>query len=464
MKRAVLVLSALAAVLGPSWSDAADSREDLQPAPIRIPFEKYQLPNGLSVILHRDASLPLVAVNVWYHVGPANEPPGRSGFAHLFEHLMFEGSRHVGKDFDQLLESAGATNTNGTTSWDRTNYYETVPREQLELVLWLESDRMGFMIDNVTQERLDVQRNVVMNERRQSYENAPYGRSALALYNALFPPGHPYHGAIIGSMEDLHAATLDDVRAFFRDYYAPANATLALAGDFEPKQARALIDRYFGPLRDQGRPPSSRRTRRLKPPHAGRIEVKEPVQLAQVAFGWVAPPAYGPDDPALEVTTSLLAGGKATRLYRELVVNRQLASEVSAWIDANALGTLVVVSATVATGRPVSEVEEALETVVQGLAAEAPADDELGRAKRGLLVALYDEIQLLNGHGGESGRAGLLQRFNHYLGTPAAAEQWPSRLAGVTAQDVTRVVAQHLGPERRVTVVTLPETKHGARP
>src|SRR5690606_7572215 len=184
-------------------------------ADLAIPFEKYQLDNGLTVLLHQDRSLPLVAVNLWYHVGPANEPPGRSGFAHLFEHLMFEGSRHVGREFDRLLESVGATNVNGTTSWDRTNYYETVPREHLELVLWLESDRMGFMLDGLDQQRLDVQRDVVKNERRQTYENAPYGPSTLALLDTLFPEGTPYHGAIIGSMEDLSAATLDDVREFF---------------------------------------------------------------------------------------------------------------------------------------------------------------------------------------------------------------------------------------------------------
>src|SRR5687767_415232 len=216
----------------------------------RIPFEKYRLKNGLEVILHEDRSLPLVAVNIWYHVGPANEPKGRSGFAHLFEHLMFEGSRHVGREFDLLLEAAGATNMNGTTSWDRTNYFETVPREHLELVLWIESDRMGFMLDTLNQERLDVQRGVVQNERRQSYENAPYGPSTLALLDALFPEGHPYHGAVIGSMKDLEAAKLEDVRSFFQAYYAPSNATLAIAGDFDGAAVKQLIERYFGTLTD----------------------------------------------------------------------------------------------------------------------------------------------------------------------------------------------------------------------
>jgi zinc protease len=461
MKRAALVLCAVATAAATFPIHATEPQDAVDPPAISVPVDKYQLNNGLEVLLHRDTTLPMVAINVWYHVGPVNEPAGRSGFAHLFEHLMFEGSRHVGRHFDQVLESAGATNANGTTSWDRTNYFETVPREQLELVLWLESDRMGFMIDNITQERLDVQRKVVMNERRQRYENAPYGRSALALLNALFPPGHPYHGAIIGSMKDLQAATLDDVRGFFRDYYAPSNATLTLAGDFEPSEARTLVERYFGSLRRQPRPSARNAKLRAPGPRAGRIEVREPVDLAQISFGWVAPPAYSPQDPVLEVATSLLAGGKATRLYRKLVVEQQLASDVSAWTDANALGSLVVVSATVATGRPVSAVEDALGSCLESLATEPPTEDELQRAKRGLLVGLYDELQLLNGRGGESGRAGLLQRFNHYLGSPAAVERWPARLASVTAADVKDVVERYLRPNQRVTVVTLPDKKQG---
>src|SRR3954470_10076847 len=240
-----------------------------------IPFEKFKLPNGLTVILHSDRSLPLVAVNIWYHVGPQNEPRHRSGFAHLFEHLMFEGSKHVGHEFDHILESIGATNSNATTSWDRTDYFETAPSENLELLLWLESDRMGFMIDTLTQERLDVQRDVVKNERRQSYENQPYGPSSLAMLNTLFLEGHPYNGAVIGSMADLSAATLADVTEFFRQYYAPSNATLCLAGDLDPVQAKAWIERYFASLPDRQRPP-------VKPvpytplPKAERVIVKEP--------------------------------------------------------------------------------------------------------------------------------------------------------------------------------------------
>jgi zinc protease len=420
-----------------------------------IPFEKLTLKNGLTLILHRDPSLPMVAVNLWYHVGPANEPPGRSGFAHLFEHLMFEGSRHVGHEFDKLLESIGATNVNGTTNWDRTNYFETVPREYLELALWIESDRMGYLLDAVTQERLDVQRDVVKNERRQSFENAPYGPSGLALLDTMFPVGHPYHGAVIGSMQDLSAATLGDVADFFRAYYSPSNATLTLAGDFEPAEAKVLVEKYFGTL--HGKQPA-RLAHRATPPLAKaiRLTVDEPVELGRVAYGWIAPPAFGPDDAALDIATSILAGGRATRLYRRLVVEDKLASEVDASSDPNALATMVDVSATLASGKSASEVESVLDTVLEGLANAPPSADELSRAKRRTFLAIASDLELLNGHGGDTGRAGLLQRFDHYLGDPGYLPKWLAAIDAVTATDVSRVVRQYMGKNARVTVVTRP--------
>lgn len=420
-----------------------------------IPFEKYTLENGLEVILHEDRSLPLVALNTWYHVGPANEPKGRSGFAHLFEHLMFEGSRHVGHEFDRLLESAGATNVNGTTNWDRTNYFETVPRQHLELALWIESDRMGYMLDTLTQERLDVQRGVVQNERRQSYENAPYGPSALALLDGLFPEGHPYHGAVIGSMADLQAATLGDVRNFFKAFYAPSNATLTLAGDFDSKQVKPLIEHYFGSLKKLPKPERvAHATPPLKEPK--RLVVDEPVKLARVAFGSITPPAFGPDDAPLEVASAVLAGGKATRLYQALVVEKKVATEVEASVDSNELASMFSVSATAATGHPAEEVERELGAVLKGLADRGPSAAELGRAKRRILVELSSNLQLLNGHGGESGRAGILQRLNHYLKDPGRLPEVTAKLEQVTSEDVQRVVGRYLGENARLVVVTRP--------
>jgi predicted Zn-dependent peptidase len=454
-----LGLLAMGLPFGPAQAQPATNAVGTANAPsvaapaATISFEKFKLANGLTVILHSDRSLPLVALNVWYHVGPANEPVHRSGFAHLFEHLMFEGSKHVGHEFDRILESIGATNSNGTTSWDRTNYFETAPSENLETLLWLESDRMGFMIDTLTQERLDVQRDVVKNERRQSYENAPYGPSSLAMLNALFPEGHPYHGAVIGSMADLSAATLDDVTDFFRQYYAPSNATLCLAGDLDLAQAKALIQRYFVTLPDRQRPAG-----KLVPyaalPKAERLVIREPVTLAQISFGYRSPPAYTEDDPALDVAMAILGGGKATRLYQRLVVQTKLAADVSASLESNQLASIASLSATVATGKSSAAVEHELDTVLEQLEKNGPSAAELARAKRRILVGALSSLELLNGPGGESGRAGLLQRFDQYTGDPGYLPKWLSQIERVQGKDVQRVIKQSLRPDARVVVVT----------
>jgi zinc protease len=448
-----LTLTALSVAL---LAPGATAAEPPKTNPFDIPFEKYTLPNGLEVILHRDPSLPLVAVNVWYHVGPSNEPPGRSGFAHLFEHLMFEGSKHVGHEFDHLLESVGATNVNGTTSWDRTNYFETVPRQDLELALWLESDRMGYLVDALTPDRLEVQRDVVKNERRQHYENSPYGKSELAMYEALFPPDHPYHGAVIGSMEDLSRASMDDVKAFYRSFYAASNATLTLAGDFDPTAARPWIEKYFGGLPKLDRPVTARRS---TPPITAPIDknVQEAVELPRVAMGWLTPPAYTPDDTVLDVVATLLAGGKATRLYQDLVVKQKVASEVSTELDSNYLASMFDVDAMVAAGKDPKQVATAIDQGIADLAKNGPTKAELDRAKHRIVLHILDDLQRLDGEGGESGRAGTLQRFNHYLGDPGRLSGYVSRVKGVSADDVKRVVHQYLAPNARVTITTVPE-------
>jgi len=435
----------------PSHGSAPSSATSVAAA--EIPFEKFKLGNGLTVILHSDRSLPLVAVNVWYHVGPANEPAHRSGFAHLFEHLMFEGSKHVGREFDRILESIGATNSNGTTSWDRTNYFETAPSENLETLLWLESDRMGFMIDTLTQQRLDVQRDVVKNERRQSYENAPYGPSTLAMLNALFPEGHPYNGAVIGSMQDLSAASMADVTEFFRQYYAPSNATLCIAGDLDVAQAKALIERYFGTLPDRQRP-IAKAVPYAPLAKAERLVVKEAVTLEQVSFGYRSPPAYSADDPALDVAMAILGGGKATRLYQRLVVQTKLAADVSASLESNQLASIASLSATVATGKSTIAVERELDAVLAGLIKNGPSAAELARAKRRILVGTLASLELLNGPGGESGRAGLLQRFDQYMGDPGYLPKWLVRVEQVQAKDVQRALQASLRPDARVVVIT----------
>jgi zinc protease len=451
--RAVVATLCLLAAPNPAGAAEAPS-----PSPFDVPFEKYTLPNGLEVILHRDASLPLVAVNVWYHVGPTNEPPHRSGFAHLFEHLMFEGSKHVGHEFDRLLESVGVTNENGTTSWDRTNYFETVPRHELELVLWLESDRMGFLPDALTPDRLEVQRDVVKNERRQHYENSPYGPSELAMDEALFPPEHPYHGAVIGSMDDLSRASMEDVKAFFHSFYSPSNATLAIAGDFDPALAKQWVERYFGTLPTEPKPPSPTWT---TPPLKVEVrrDVEESVQLARVAMGWITPPAYSHEDNVLDVVAMLLAGGKATRLYQDLVVKQKIASDVNASLDSNKLASMFVVDATVAAGTDPHKVESALEAALARLGADGPTPAELDRAKRRIRLHTLSDLQSLNGDGGESGRAGTLQRLNHYLGDPGKLREYVEHVDAVTGADVKRVVHDLLAPNARAIITTKPRAE-----
>lgn len=425
-----------------------------------VPFEKYTLANGLTVILHRDPSQTNVAVNVWYHVGPVNEPAERSGFAHLFEHLMFEGSKYAGRQFDALLEAAGGTNMNGTTNWDRTNYYETVPSEHLELALWLEADRMGFMIDGVTQERLDVQREVVKNERRESLENAPDGPSYLALMDALFPPGHPYNGAVIGSMDDLSRASLEDVKAFFDNYYAPGNATLVLAGNFDVAPTKRWISRYFGtlPARTVSKPPP----RELVQAAVGeRLVVKEHVSVPRVTWAWRTPPAYSSDDAPLELAARVLAGGKASRLERALV-RSGLANAVDASVDANRLASSFVLQVRVASGVDPERVEQVLERELTEFVTSGPTRDELERALALFKVSVASDLQRLNSQAGEGGRAGTLQRLNYYLNDPGALPRVIQSYEQTTPEHVTRAAQVHLTAAKRIVVVTVPEHEAGA--
>ena len=448
-----------AASAKPGGADAAHANDTTSPPPdpFEIPFEKYTLDNGLEVILHRDGTLPSVAVNLWYHVGPANEPPARSGFAHLFEHLMFEGSLHAGDRFDELLESVGGTNMNGTTDFDRTNYFETVPAESLELALWLESDRMGYL--EVSQERLDAQRDIVLNERRQSYENRPYGPSDLALYDALFPKGHPYHGNVIGSVEDLERATLTDVREFHRDFYTPSNATLALAGAFDVALAKSWIEKYFATL--PHRPAPSRRKHQTPPLAAAkRLEVIEPVRLPRVAIAWIVPPAFAPAEAAVELSLEVLGSGKSSRLYQRLV-QTGAAIDVSVWLDDAELASVAGIEVSLPEGGDPHAVEAAVREEVGKLAQQPPSAAELHRALKGLQVGLASSLQLLNTGNGSGGRAGLLQKLNHYLSRPGALPEVLQHLSRTTMQDVKQATAEHLSASRSLSVITLPSETLG---
>src|SRR5688500_11179157 len=326
----------------------AQSPAPAAPPSIQVPFRQFQLPNGLNVILHQDKTVPVVAVNVWYHVGSANEKPGRTGFAHLFEHLMFEGSKNVPEgQFDILLEAAGANN-NGSTNNDRTNYVIDLPSNALELALFLESDRMAYLLDAMPPEQVNSQRDVVKNERRQSYENRPYGMASLELDKMLWPAGHPYSWPTIGHMEDLTAASHDDVVAFFKTYYAPNNATLVVAGDIDLDKTQALVEKWFAEI------PRGTRVPPIALPPAQLTEVKrqtltDQVRLPRLYLGWLTPRTYAPGDAALDVVSSVLTGGKNSRLYKRLVYDTQIAQDVSAFQQSGTLGSSFLI---VATARP----------------------------------------------------------------------------------------------------------------
>jgi zinc protease len=425
-----------------------------------LPFERYQLANGLTVILHHDARLPLVAVSVWYDVGALHERPGRSGFAHLFEHMMFQGSLHVGEDKHfAFLEKAGATGVNGTTSFDRTNYFETVPRDQLELALWLESDRMGFLLPSLTEESFRGQVEVVKNERRQSVENRPYGLMDEALTQALYPPSHPYHGNVIGSMADLSAATLDDVRDFFRTYYSPANASLAIAGDFDPNTIKDQVEKYFGPLSGRARPPP--------PPlvvpslkEARTIEFEEPVgRLPKISIAWMGPPAYDADSAALDLLVHVISGTKSSRLDRKVSYGDPLAASVTAHYQEQKAGSVFQIDLVTRPGRSLTEAREAIDAVLAELEARPPTEAELRRAQNTVETDLVRGLENLGGFGG---RAERLQAYNLFFGDPGKLPWDVARYRAVTTADLSRVLKKYLG-EKRLVVLATPRTAPEAR-
>ncbi|HEV7536163.1 MAG TPA: pitrilysin family protein, partial [Acidimicrobiia bacterium] len=342
-----------------------------------VATEQYRLGNGLQVILRRETRLPVVAVNVWYHVGPANEEAGRTGFAHLFEHMMFEGSGHVAEgEADRLLEGAGSSE-NGSTNFDYTDYIvPDVPANQLELALWLQSDRMGFLLDRLDQTSLANQQAVVRNERRERYDDAPYGLADEEVYHRLFPPGHPYHGDVIGSHADIQAARLDDVRDFFRHYYVPNNASLAIVGDIDVARTKALIEKYFGTI-----PAGPAVVRRVVPPPPVRAEQRvaltDAVELPRVRMAWLTPPIFQPGDYDAAVTSRLLDGTRASRLTRRLVHDLQIAQSVDTDVDSMADASVFTVTATPKPGHTLAEVEGAIDAVLADLAAHGPTTAEV---------------------------------------------------------------------------------------
>jgi zinc protease len=419
----------------------------------RIDVEKFTLPNGLDVILSEDHRLPMIGVNLWYHVGPAYEEPGRTGFAHLFEHMMFQGSKHVqGDALFRLLEGAGATALNGTTDFDRTNYFETVPTHQLELALWLESDRMGFLLEQVDQAQLSNQQDVVRNERRQSRENSPYGIVGEAFFHTLFPKGHPYYADVIGSHADIQAVRLDDVRQFFKQYYAPNNASLSIAGDIDKAATRKLVEKYFGSLK---RGPAIPPLRVQTPPITAerRLVVQDRVELPRVYLGWLTPAIFKDGDADAEVAAAILGGGRSSRLSKKLVYEKQLAQNVQVYQQSLMLGSIFRIQATARPGRTAEELEAAIDEELNVFRNEGPTSSEVERARNVMETDMLSALQRLGGFGGV---ADQLNYYNHYLGTPDYLAQDLARRRAVTPESIKRFAQQSLQKNARVVVYGVP--------
>ncbi|MBI4484934.1 MAG: insulinase family protein [Acidobacteria bacterium] len=418
--------------------------------PLNITFTKHTLANGLDVLLHEDHGCPIVAVNLWYHVGSKNEQPGHTGFAHLFEHLMFEGSKHYDRGYFHPLQGAGAT-LNGSTNADRTNYWEVVPANALELALWMESDRMGFLLPALTEAKFANQRDVVLNERRQNYENRPYGLAAMAILAALYPPDHPYHWTTIGEIADLEAVRLDEVQAFFRRYYHPANASLALAGDIDSAEALALAEAYFGEL-EPGAP--------VDPVWADasldserHISLEDRVELPRLYLAWLSPAMFAEGDADLDLATDLLANGKTSRLYKRLVFDERIATDVSAAQNSREIGGFVQVTATAAPGHALAELERAILEEIDRLAVDGPNENEIERGRMQAESQFVYRLQTVGGFGGKSDQ---LNAYNVFKGDPAYFDRDLARYYSVTAPSLRQTVGRHLDPRRRVTLSVVP--------
>jgi len=452
MKLAAAFLAALLVA-----RDAPAQTPAVSPAPgtLQVAYTQFTLPNGLHVILHEDHSVPIVTVNVWYHVGSAREKPGRTGFAHLFEHLMFMGSGHVQPgEFDEWLEAAGGTN-NGSTENDRTNYWINVPSNALELALFLESDRMGYLLDTMTPKTVDAQRDVVKNERRQSYENRPYGMAELTLGEMLYPESHPYHWPVIGYMPDLTAASYDDVVEFFKKYYAPANASLVVAGDLQTADARTLVEKWFsdvkaGPMVEPMTIPGVMLTSVQKK------TITDRVQLPRLYLAWLTPRHLEPGDAALDIVSDVLAGGKNSRLYKRLVYDMQIAQSVEAAQNSQALSSYFLIEATPQPGHTVEELQKVIDEEIARLKREPPTDHEVQRAINQIEASFYNRMERVGGFGG---KADQMNGYYTNTGDPDWFNEDLQRYRAISASDVRAAAEAFLPAGRRVELTVQPAGK-----
>lgn len=428
---------------------------------VNIPFTKTTMPNGMVVIFSEDHAVPQVAVNVAYNVGSANERAGRTGFAHLFEHLMFMGTRRAPRGrFDQWMEAAGGRN-NADTGEDLTDYYDIAPPTALPLLLWLEADRQMALGNEIDADKLALQRDVVLNERRQSIENQPYGVEELTLPEMMWPEGHPYHHPVIGSPADLRAAAVEDVKAFFANWYDPSNASLAVVGDFDTAKAQELVTQYFSNVPSRGKPAEA-----PTPPSGEwkstitavvRKTVPDQVELTKVNIAWQSPPAYSPGDAELDLIASVLTKGKASRLYRTLVYDQKLAQSVEASEASQNLGSMFVVSVLVRPGVDAARVEKIVLDQIATLRTTPVSDEELQRAKNGYEMAFADGLQSI------PHRARLLNTYQSQLGDPGYVQRDLDRYRKATAQDLLNTAKRVLQPNAFIVLNVVPRGKAGAQ-
>lgn len=440
MRTSILIAGLL---IGASWAHAAD------PVPPTVPVETLTLDNGLTILLSHDARLPVVAVELRYLVGSGHEPKGRSGFAHLFEHLMFQGSKNYDQDYFGPFEPIGGS-VNGTTNTDRTNFYERVPSQYLDMALWMESDRLEFLLDALTQKKLDNQRDVVKNERRQRYENTPYGEVWISFAHNLYPEGHPYHHTTIGSHEDLTAANLDDVKGFFRQYYVPKNLVLTVTGDFDREWLVERIKHYFGhlPPGERAPMPKAEMPKLTKIVH---VTDTDNVKLPRVHLAWHTPGFLQDGDSAMDALAGILTGGKTSRLYKPLVYDQKVAKDVVAFQASRALGSYFVIWATAAPGKTTDEVYAALQKAVETALATPPTQDELDRTINGWRKSFYGRTESV------LARAQLLSTYFHLKGKADYLAEDLARYTSLTPDSVHAQVKEWLHMDNFVRVDIVPE-------
>ncbi len=437
-----LTIAALGLAASPARAAGPDQTLD-------VPFTRYTLPNGMVVILHEDHALPLVAVNIMVKVGSRFEEPHRTGFAHLFEHLMFMGTGRVPtKMFDAWMEAEGGWNNAGTSE-DRTDYYEVGPSHSLPLLLWLEADRFASLGKEMTLDKLNAQRDVVRNERRQTSENRPYGKVELRLPELMYPEGHPYHHPVIGSHEDLQAATVDDVKGFFARWYVPNNASLVVAGDFEPARVKEVIETYFGSL-DAGEVPKAPAASEPRLTSVVRETIPDTVELPKVVMSWHSPARFTPGDAELDLASVILEEGKSSRLYKALVYDHPLAQEVKASQGSQDLSSGFTIEAIAQPGVKLDKLEAAIDAEVARLVSELVSDEELTRAKNQFETGFVSKIQSI------AERADLLNRYQTFVGDPGYIEKDLQRYRGVTAESLRQTVKATLDPNARVILRIVP--------